>query len=148
MDFYCRWYRFHCRISYIIDTFTQEGAATIAIGLLVSYFVPASPRTIKLLTEEEREAYCRDLAGDWSGDADADGKYKEEFSWNQVTGVFTDAPHVLMLAAPLFFSRLMVSCLCSSLAQIMVNMHRLYCRLMVSQTCIASRFPSQFGRMD
>jgi len=96
-------------ILHIIDTFTQEGVVTIAFGLLAWYFVPISPRTIKLLTEDEREAYCRDLADDWSGDADTDGKYKEEFSWNEVTSAFTDAPHVLMLLVPLFFTGLMVS---------------------------------------
>jgi len=96
------------RILHIIDTFTQEGVVTIAFGLLAWYFVPISPRAIRLLTEEEREAYCRDLADDWSGDADIDGKYKEEFSWNEVTSAFTDAPHVLMLSVPAFFTGLTV----------------------------------------
>jgi len=94
------------RILYIIDTFTQEGVVTIAFGLLAWHFVPTSPRAIRILTEEEREAYCRDLADDWSGDADTDGKYKEEFSWNEVTSAFTDAPHVLMLSVPAFFTGL------------------------------------------
>jgi len=84
----------------------------MAFGLLAWYFVPTSPRAIRLLTEEEREAYCRDLADDWSGDADTDGKYKEEFSWSEVTSIFTDAPHVLMLSIPGFFAGLTVSQLC------------------------------------
>jgi len=96
-------------ILHIIDTFTQEGVVTIVFGLLAWNFVPISPRAIKLLTEEEREAYCRDLADDWSGDADTDGKHKEEFSWNEVTSAFTDAPHVLMLSVPSFFAGLLVS---------------------------------------
>ena len=98
-----------CCILHVIDTFTQEGVATIAIGLLGWNFVPISPRTIKVLTEDEREVYCRDLAENWSGDADTDGKYKEEFSWSEVASAFTDAPHVLMLSVPFFFSGFMVS---------------------------------------
>jgi len=76
----------------------------VAFGLFTFFFVPASPRDIRLLTEEEREAYCRDLADDWSGDADTDGKYEEVFSWSEVASAFIDAPHVLILALPLFFS--------------------------------------------
>jgi len=70
VDLYCRSYPLIRRILHIIDTFTQEGVVTIAFGLLAWHFVPTSPRAIKILTEEEREAYCRDLADDWSGDAD------------------------------------------------------------------------------
>ena len=73
------------------------------------YFVPSSPRDVKILTEEESEAYCRDLAEDWSGDADTDGQYKEEFSWSEVASAFIDAPHVLLLVLPLFFNGLTVS---------------------------------------
>ena len=109
MDLYCRSCPLICRILHVIDTFTQEGVATIAIGLLGWNFVPISPRTIKVLTEDEREVYCRDLAENWSGDADTDGKYKEEFSWSEVASAFTDAPHVLMLSVPFFFSGFMVS---------------------------------------
>jgi hypothetical protein len=81
----------------------QEGVLTAAFGLATMFFVPASPRNIRFLTEEEREAYCRDLADNWSGDADTDGKYDEVFSWSEVASVFTDAPHVFLTAIPLFF---------------------------------------------
>ncbi len=80
----------------------------MAFGLATLFFVPASPQSIKFLTEEERETYCRDLADDWSGDADADGTYEEVFSWSEVASTFTDAPHVLMLFFPLFFDGTMV----------------------------------------
>jgi len=83
--------------------FIVEGTFTTAFGLATLFFVPASPKTIKLLTEEERETYCRDLSDDWSGDADTDGTYQEVFSWSEVASAFTDAPHVLMLFIPLFF---------------------------------------------
>ena len=87
----------------ILNRLTQEGAFTSAFGLATIFFVPASPRTIRFLTEEEREAYCQDLADNWSGDADTDGKYDEVFSWSEVASVFTDAPHVLIMAFPFFF---------------------------------------------
>jgi hypothetical protein len=64
---------------------------------------------MKFLTEEEREVYCRELAEDWSGDADADGAYKEVFSWNEVASVFTDAPHILLFAILFFFNGVTVS---------------------------------------
>ncbi|KAI0272078.1 MFS general substrate transporter [Russula aff. rugulosa BPL654] len=83
--------------------FILEGAFTSAFGLATIFFVPASPRTIRFLTEEEREAYCQDLADNWSGDADTDGKCDEVFSWSEVASVFTDAPHVLLMAFPFFF---------------------------------------------
>ena len=75
-----------------------------------TFFVPASQKTIKLLTEEEHERYCRDLADDWSGVADTDGTYEEVYSWSEVAGAFTDAPHVLMLFVPLFFGGTTVRC--------------------------------------
>ena len=110
MDLYYRSYPFHfVAFPHIIGTFIQEGVVTIAFGLHVCFFVPTSPRDIKILTDEEREAYCRALADDWSGDADIDGKYQEVFSWNEVASAFTDAPHVLMLAVPLCFNGLSVS---------------------------------------
>ncbi|KAI9459142.1 MFS general substrate transporter [Lactarius psammicola] len=84
--------------------FILEGAFTVAFGLAAFCFVPASPKTIKFLTEKERETYCRDLAYDWSGDADTLGTYHEVFSWREVASVFTDAPHVLMLFFPFFFN--------------------------------------------
>ena len=85
---------------------------TPAFGLAAFYLVPASPRNFKFFTEEEREIYCQDLADDWSGDADTDGKYDEVFSWSEVASVFTDAPHVLMMCLPLFFNGLTVTLFC------------------------------------
>ena len=90
------------------DHVIQEGTFTVAFGLATLFIVPASPKSIKLLTEEERETYCRDLADDWSGDADTDGTYQEVFSWSEVASAFAHAPHVLMLALPLFFDGTMV----------------------------------------
>ncbi|KAI0267288.1 MFS general substrate transporter [Gloeopeniophorella convolvens] len=84
--------------------FILEGVFTTVFGIFTLFVVPESPKNIKFLTQEERDAYCRALAEDWSGDADSDGKYEEVFSWSEVTSVFTNAPHVLMLALPLFFS--------------------------------------------
>ena len=85
---------------HILKRLIQEGAFTSAFGLATIFFVPASPRNIRFLTEEEREVYCQDLADNWSGDADTDGKYDEVFSWSEVASVFTDAPHVLLMAIP------------------------------------------------
>jgi hypothetical protein len=87
---------------HILKRLTQEGAFTSAFGLATIFFVPASPRNIRFLTKEEREAYCLDLADDWSGDADTYGKHDEVFSWSEVASVFTDAPHVLLMAIPSF----------------------------------------------
>ncbi|KAH9018670.1 MFS general substrate transporter [Lactarius pseudohatsudake] len=84
--------------------FIVEGAFTVAFGLATLFFVPASPQSIKFLTEEEREAYCRELVLDWSGDADTDGTYQEVFSWSEVASAVTDAPHVLVLFFPFFFA--------------------------------------------
>ena len=86
----------------------QEGTFTVAFGLATLFFVPASPNNFKLLMEEERETYCRDLADDWSGDADTDGTYQEVFSYSEVTSAFLDAPHVLMTFIALFFDGTMV----------------------------------------
>ena len=96
-------------IFYTLLSFPQEGALAPAFGLAAFYLVPTSPRNFRLLTEEEREAYCRDLADDWSGDADTDGKYNEVFSWSEVASVFTDAPHVLIMFFPLFFNGVTVT---------------------------------------
>ena len=90
------------------DCGTQEGTFTVAFGLASLFFVPASPKSIKLLTQEEREAYCHALAEDWSGDADVDGTNQDVFSWSEVASTFTLAPHVLMLAVLLFFNGTMV----------------------------------------
>jgi hypothetical protein len=86
----------------------QEGTFTAAFGLATLFFVPASPKDIKLLTEVERETYCRDLSDDWSGDADTYGTYQEVFSWSEVASAFLDAPHVLMMFVALFFDGTMV----------------------------------------
>lgn len=102
---------FICCLLHILKRLTQEGAITTAFGLATVCFVPASPRSIRLLTEEEREVYCRDLADNWSGDADADGKYEEVFSWSEVASAFTNAPHVLLMAIPLFFNGVTVTVL-------------------------------------
>ncbi|KAF8268971.1 major facilitator superfamily domain-containing protein [Lactarius quietus] len=56
---------------------------SLPFGLTTLFFVPASPKSINLLTEEEHEAYCHDLADDWSGDADTNGTYREVFSWSK-----------------------------------------------------------------
>ncbi|KAI9451630.1 MFS general substrate transporter [Lactarius psammicola] len=66
--------------------FIVEGGFTVAFGLATLFIVPASPQNIKLLTEEEREAYC------------------QIFSWSEVASTFTDAPHVLVLFFPFFFA--------------------------------------------
>ena len=63
----------------------------------------------RILTVEERTAYCAALADDWSGDADADGKEADEFTWSEVWSVFTEGGHVLLLCLPLFFSGVTVS---------------------------------------
>ena len=63
----------------------------------------------RILTVEERAAYCAALADDWSGDADADGKEADEFTWSEVWSVFTEGGHVLLLCLPLFFSGVTVS---------------------------------------
>ena len=90
----------------------QEGALTPAFGIAAFYLVPSSPGNFKKFTEEEREIYCQELANDWSGDADTDGKYNEVFSWSEVASVFTNAPHVLMMCLPLFFNGLTVTLFC------------------------------------
>ncbi|KAH8978736.1 MFS general substrate transporter [Lactarius hatsudake] len=61
-------------------------------------------RALSFSQEEEREAYCRELVLDWSGDADTDGTYQEVFSWSEVASAVTDAPHVLVLFFPFFFA--------------------------------------------
>jgi hypothetical protein len=130
------WFVVYLLPSSFSDHVTQEGTFTAAFGLATLFFVPASPKTIKLLTEEEREAYCRDLADDWSGDADTDGTYEEVFSWSEVTSAFTDAPHVLMLFVPLFFDGTTVRC--RSVPSVVTNIDQSFVRYMVLPTCIYS----------
>ncbi|KAI0084412.1 MFS general substrate transporter [Irpex rosettiformis] len=87
--------------------FILEGVFTALFGLVTFLIgVPKSPAEMseRILTVEERTAYCAALADDWSGDADADGKEPEVFMWSEVWSVFTNAGHVLLLCLPLFFS--------------------------------------------
>ena len=86
----------------IIKRLSKEGALTSAFGLATIFLVPTSPKNIKFLTEEECEVYCQDLADDWSGETDTNGKFDEVFSWSEVASAFTDAPHVLIMAIPAF----------------------------------------------
>jgi hypothetical protein len=130
-------YRF---LSLSCDHVTQEGTFTAAFGLATLFFVPASPRTIKFLTEEERETYCRDLADDWSGDADTDGTYEEVFSWSEVASAFTDAPHVLMLFVPLFFDGTAVSCRSISLQPLVNRLLDIWSRQLVFSPSVLSIF--------
>jgi hypothetical protein len=94
---------------HILKCLIQEGAFTSAFGLATIFFVPTSPKTIRFLTKEEREAYCQDLADNWSGDADTDGKYDEVFSWSEVASVFKNAPHVLLMSIPFFLNGVTVT---------------------------------------
>lgn len=126
------------------DHVTQEGTFTAAFGLATLFFVPASPKTIKLLTEEERETYCRDLADDWSGDADTDGTYEEVFSWSEVASAFTDAPYVLMFFFPFFLDGTIVSC-CSIVPSLVTTIDQSFARYMVSPICIHSVVISIFA---
>ena len=116
----------------------------MVFGLATFFFVPDSPKTIKFLTEKERQTYCRDLAYDWSGDADTLGTYQEEFSWSEVASVFTDAPHVLMLFLPLFFNGATVRGRGARRYISLTNIDELFVRSMVSPTCIYSLCPLQF----
>ena len=95
--------RLHVLSSTIIKRLSKEGAFTSAFGLATIFLVPTSPKNITFLTEEEREVYCQDLADDWSGDADTDGKFDEVFSWSEVASAFTDAPHFLIMFIIFFF---------------------------------------------
>ncbi|KZV68747.1 MFS general substrate transporter [Peniophora sp. CONT] len=84
--------------------FILEGVFTTVFGIVSYFIIPDSPNNVRLLSKAEREAYVQSLAQDWSGDADADGKETEVFSWSEVSSVFTNAPHVLLLSLPLFFN--------------------------------------------
>ena len=50
-----------CSFLRILDRFTQEGAFTSAVGLAALCFVPASPRNLRFLNEEERDAFAETL---------------------------------------------------------------------------------------
>ena len=93
-----------CFILRILDRYIQEGGFTSAFGLTTIHFVPISPRNFRLLTEEGRDAYCKDLSDDWSGDADT-GKYTNVFSWSEVASVFTDMPYIPLMTTLFFLFR-------------------------------------------
>ncbi|KAA1474439.1 MFS general substrate transporter [Dentipellis sp. KUC8613] len=81
--------------------FILEGVFTTVFGIVSFFLIPAAPSTMWLLNPEERVAYTRALADDWSGDEE-----HEVFSWSEVASAFTDAPHVLLNCLPLFASGL------------------------------------------
>ncbi|ETW77229.1 major facilitator superfamily [Heterobasidion irregulare TC 32-1] len=84
--------------------FVLEGLFTTVFGIVSWFFIPATPADVPFLTQAEKDTYVRALVQDWSGDTDADGQATEVFSWSEVWSTFTDAPHVLLLCLPLFFS--------------------------------------------
>ncbi|KAI0345948.1 MFS general substrate transporter [Trametopsis cervina] len=84
--------------------FILEGVFTTLFGLATWLVIPAGPHALRHLSPAEREAYGLSLSQAWSGDADADGGEAEVFSWKEVRSAFTDAPHVILLLVPLFFS--------------------------------------------
>ncbi|THH12858.1 hypothetical protein EW146_g7303 [Bondarzewia mesenterica] len=84
--------------------FILEGLFTTVFGLVSWFIIPATPADMPLLSKAEKETYTRALVQDWSGDSDADGTASEVFSWSEVWGTFTNAPHVLLLCLPLFFN--------------------------------------------
>ena len=78
---------------------------------------------MRLFTEEEREVYCRDLADNWSGDADTDGKYEEVFSWSRSRKCFHKCTSCSYDGRSLILQRRNGDCAPRSLIQILMNYH-------------------------
>lgn len=64
--------------------FIIEGAITVAIGVLTTFFLPHTPAESKFLTEEEKAGAAARMRLDSHGAIDADEVAHEEFSWHWV----------------------------------------------------------------